>query len=235
MSDEPQLPEASPAGPVAETIVLRGAGSTDGADERPDASIPELLESDLTPAIESILLVVDTPTPAVEIARAIGISIDETTERLRALAAEYDEQGRGISLREAAGGWRMYTRERYAPYVEKFVLDGQKTRLTTAALETLAVIAYRQPVTRARVSAIRGVNVDGVVRTLLIRELVEETGTDQHTGGGQLSTTSLFLEKLGLRSLDDLPPIAPLLPDVDPQMDERLESGLAELAALDDD
>ncbi len=192
-----------------------------------------LLESDISPAIESILLVVDTPTAAVDIARAVGISTEEAEQHLAEIAAEYEEQGRGFQLRQAAGGWRLYTREEYAPYVEKYVLDGQKTRLTQAALETLAVIAYRQPVTRSRVSAIRGVNVDGVVRTLLTRELIEESGTDEQTGGGQLSTTDLFLEKLGLRSLEDLPPIAPHLPDVAPEMDERLESGLAELASLD--
>lgn len=200
----------------------------------PDATLPEsLLESDIAPAIESILLVVDTPTASVDIARALGISTDEAETHLAQLAAEYDDQGRGFQLRQAAGGWRLYTREIYAPYVEKYVLDGQKTRLTQAALETLAVIAYRQPVTRARVSAIRGVNVDGVVRTLVTRGLVEETGTDERTGGGQLSTTDLFLEKLGLTSLEDLPPIAPHLPDVAPDMDERLESGLAQLGSLD--
>lgn len=213
-STEPKLVEIEETVPVAE----------------PDT---RLLESDISPAIESILLVVDTPTAAVDIARAVGISTEQAEAHLTEIAAEYEEQGRGFQLRQAAGGWRLYTREEYAPYVEKYVLDGQKTRLTQAALETLAVIAYRQPVTRSRVSAIRGVNVDGVVRTLLTRELIEESGTDEQTGGGQLSTTDLFLEKLGLRSLEDLPPIAPHLPDVAPEMDERLESGLAELASLD--
>lgn len=208
-------------------------------DEGEEAPGPDqlmtILESDISPAIESVLLVVDTPTSAMEIARAIGIGEDVALEHLRLLQAEYDEQGRGFQLREAAGGWRLYTREQYAPAVERFVLDGQKTRLTQAALETLAVIAYRQPVTRARVSAIRGVNVDGVVRTLLMRELIEESGHEEGTGGGLLSTTDLFVEKLGLNSLADLPPIAPLLPDVDPEMDERLESGLAALADLEMD
>ena len=194
-----------------------------------------VLESDISPAIESVLLVLDQPTAAIDIARAIGIGEDVVEGRLRALQADYDEQGRGFQLREAAGGWRLYTREQYAPAVEKFVLDGQKTRLTQAALETLAVIAYRQPVTRARVSAIRGVTVDGVVRTLLTRELIEESGQEEGSGGGLLSTTDLFLEKLGLKSITDLPPIAPLLPDVDPEMDERLESGLAAIADMEMD
>ncbi|WP_134325235.1 SMC-Scp complex subunit ScpB [Cumulibacter soli] len=204
------------------------------APSEPD-QLMTILESDITPAIESVLLVLDQPTAAMDIARAIGIGEDVVEARLQGLRAEYDEQGRGFQLREAAGGWRLYTREQYAPAVERFVLDGQKTRLTQAALETLAVIAYRQPVTRARVSAIRGVNVDGVVRTLLTRELIEESGHEEGSGGGLLSTTDLFLEKLGLKSLRDLPPIAPLLPDVDPEMDERLESGLAAIADMEMD
>jgi segregation and condensation protein B len=112
-------------------------------------------------------------------------------------------------------GWRFFTRDRYAPYVEKLLLDGQRARLTRAALETLAVIAYRQPVTRARIAAVRGVNVDGVIRTLVLRGLIEETGTDAETGGLLYRTTELFLERLGLSSLEDLPAIAPLLPEVD--------------------
>jgi segregation and condensation protein B len=136
-------------------------------------------------------------------------------EHLRLLSNKYTDQDRGIDLRRAGGGWRFYTRDRYAPYVERLLLDGQRAKLTRAALETLAVIAYRQPVTRARVAAVRGVNCDGVIRTLLARGLVEETGTDQETGGHLYRTTELFLERLGLSSLEDLPPIAPLLPEVD--------------------
>lgn len=215
-------------------VVLRGRDIDTPEAEEPETLIPALLESDIPAAIESILLVVDSPAPAADIARAIGIGIAQTEEQLGRLAAEYEEQGRGFQLRQAAGGWRLYTREQFAPYVEKFVLDGQKTKLSKAALETLSVIAYRQPVTRSRVSAIRGVNCDGVVRNLLIRELIVESGTDGQ-GGGLLSTTALFLEKLGIASLDELPPIAPLLPDVDPDMDESLESGLAALASIDDE
>ena len=225
---------AAASGPAPVEIELPPRAE-DGEEPGPADQLMTILESDISPAIESVLLVVDTPTSAMDIARAIGIGEDVATEHLQALQAEYDEQGRGIQLREAAGGWRLYTREQYAPAVERFVLDGQKTRLTQAALETLAVIAYRQPVTRARVSAIRGVNVDGVVRTLLMRELIEEAGHEEGSGGGLLSTTDLFVEKLGLKSLADLPPIAPLLPDVDPEMDERLESGLADLADMEMD
>ena len=110
-------------------------------------------------------------------------------------------------------GWRLYTREEHAAVVERYLVDGQRSRLTQAALETLAVIAYRQPVTRARVSAIRGVGVDGVMRTLLARGLVHEVGTDPDSGGGLYATTPLFLERLGLTGLDELPELAPLLPE----------------------
>jgi segregation and condensation protein B len=138
----------------------------------------------------------------------------EVVGTLRALAREYTEQGRGFDLREVAGGWRYYTRPDCAPVVERFVLDGQHARLTQAALETLAVVAYRQPVSRGRVSAVRGVNVDGVMRTLLARGLVEEAGTEPETGAHLYRTTSYFLERLGLRSLDELPELAPLLPEI---------------------
>jgi segregation and condensation protein B len=131
------------------------------------------------------------------------------------MSEQFTERQRGIDLRKVGGGWRFYTRDKFAPYVEKLLLDGQRARLTRAALETLAVIAYRQPVTRQRVAAVRGVNVDGVIRTLLARGLIEETGTDHDTGGFLFRTTELFLERIGLSSLDDLPPIAPLLPEVD--------------------
>jgi segregation and condensation protein B len=119
-----------------------------------------------------------------------------------------------------AGGWRLYTRDEYAPWVQRFVLDGQQARLTQAALETLAVVAYRQPVSRARVSAIRGVNVDGVMRTLVSRGLVEESGAEPETGAYLYRTTSYFLERLGLTSLEDLPDLAPHLPDLDALEDE---------------
>ena len=131
------------------------------------------------------------------------------------MAEELTARDSGIDLREAGGGWRMYTRARFAPYVERLLLDGARSKLTRAALETLAVVAYRQPVTRARVSAVRGVNVDAVMRTLLARGLITEAGTDPDTGAVTFATTELFLERLGLSSLTDLPDIAPLLPDVD--------------------
>jgi len=166
-------------------------------------------------ALEAILLVVDEPVSDVVLAQVLERSRDEIRHALLELAAGYEAQLRGFDLREIAGGWRFYTRAEYASAVERFVLDGQQARLTQAALETLAVVAYRQPVSRARVSAVRGVNVDGVMRTLVGRGLVEERGTDAETGAILYGTTSYFLERLGLGSMDELPPLAPYLPDIE--------------------
>ena len=166
-------------------------------------------------ALESVLLVIDSPASEKLLADVFGQSVKRVTKTLKAMSARYTESGSGIDLRRIGDGWRFYTRDRYAPYVEKLLLDGQRAKLTRAALETLAVIAYRQPVTRARIAAVRGVNVDGVIRTLVARGLISEIGTDSDTGGILYRTTELFLERLGLSSLADLPPIAPLLPEVD--------------------
>lgn len=176
----------------------------------PEGELPPLFA-----ALEAVLLVTDEPVPAVTLAQVVERPTGEVEAVLVALAREYAEQGRGFELRQVAGGWRLYTRADCAPYVERFVLDGQQARLTQAALETLAVIAYRQPVTRQRVSAVRGVNVDGVVRTLVARGLVTEAGTDDETGATRYRTTSYLLERLGLQSLDELPSLAPLLPELD--------------------
>jgi segregation and condensation protein B len=171
--------------------------------------------ADLRPALEAVLMVADQPLDQVTLATAVGYPVAEVAEALTALAGEYDEQARGFELRNVAGGWRYYTREEFAPVVEKFVLDGQQARLTQAALETLAVVAYKQPVSRSRVSAIRGVNVDGVMRTLLTRGLVEEAGTDNETGANLYRTSNYFLERIGVTSLDELPELAPLMPDLE--------------------
>ena len=176
--------------------------------------------AELRPSLEAILMVADQPLDQVTLASAVGYPVEEVTAALADLAAEYDEQGRGFELRTVAGGWRYYTREEFAPVVEAFVLDGQQARLTQAALETLAVVAYKQPISRARVSAIRGVNVDGVMRTLLTRGLVEEAGQDGETGANLYRTTSYFLERIGITALDDLPELAPYLPDMDDMEDE---------------
>ncbi|HET6699482.1 MAG TPA: SMC-Scp complex subunit ScpB [Nocardioidaceae bacterium] len=170
--------------------------------------------ADLRPALEAVLMVADQPLDHVTLASAVGYPPDQVVTALEQLAAEYTDQGRGFELRSVAGGWRYYTREEYAAVVEAFVLDGQQARLTQAALETLAVVAYKQPVSRARVSAVRGVNVDGVMRTLVARGLVEEAGNDPETTATLYRTTSYFLERIGVTSLDELPELAPLLPEM---------------------
>ena len=167
----------------------------------------------LRASLEAILLVADEPVPVVVLAQVLERPRNEVAAELHGLADEYRDQGRGFDLREIAGGWRFYTREDCAPLVERFVSDGQEVRLTQAALETLAVVAYRQPVSRARVSAVRGVNCDSVMRTLVLRGLVEESGTDAETSAILYRTTAYFLERLGLASLDDLPELAPFLPE----------------------
>jgi segregation and condensation protein B len=182
----------------------------------PDELVDELVDqAALRGALEALLLVIDEPAEESQLAAALGQPVGRVVAELRALADSYRHQERGIDLRKVGAGWRFYTRDRYAPYVERMLGDGQRAKLTRAALETLAVVAYRQPVTRARVAAVRGVNCDGVIRTLLTRGLVEESGVDQHTQGILYRTTELFLERLGLSSLAELPPLAPLLPDVD--------------------
>ena len=175
----------------------------------------QLDDAELTAVLEALLLVVDTPVPVAMLATVTQQTTDRVASALERMATDLADRGSGIDLREAGGGWRMYTRARFAPYVEKLLLDGARSKLTRAALETLAVVAYRQPVTRARVSAVRGVNVDAVMRTLLARGLITEAGTDPDTGAVTFATTELFLERLGLWSLADLPDIAPLLPDID--------------------
>lgn len=194
----------------------------------PDDAAPALAVplTELRPALEAVLMVADQPLGPAVLATAVGYPVEEVLAALDGLSREYAEQGRGFDLRNVAGGWRFYTREEYAAVVEAFVLEGQQARLTQAALETLAVVAYKQPVSRARVSAIRGVNVDGVMRTLLTRGLVEEAGQDGETGANLYRTTSYFLERIGVTGLDDLPELAPYLPDMD-----EIEDELAEMAA----
>lgn len=181
-------------------------------------------ERALRAAIEAVLFVSDTPVPTTSLAAALARPEGEVQDALAALGTELTQRGAGLELRAVAGGYRLYTREQYASAVERFLREGQRSRLTQAALETLAVIAYRQPVTRGRVSAIRGVNVDAVARTLISRGLIAEVGTDPETGAGLYATTDLFLEKLGLAGLDELPSLAALLPDIDELGDDELGS-----------
>ncbi|KBM76525.1 segregation and condensation protein ScpB [Mycobacterium tuberculosis KT-0034] len=190
----------------------------------PDIAEPAELDADeLKRVLEALLLVIDTPVTADALAAATEQPVYRVAAKLQLMADELTGRDSGIDLRHTSEGWRMYTRARFAPYVEKLLLDGARTKLTRAALETLAVVAYRQPVTRARVSAVRGVNVDVVMRTLLARGLITEVGTDADTGAVTFATTELFLERLGLTSLSELPDIAPLLPDVD-TIDDLSES-----------
>ncbi|WP_449064109.1 SMC-Scp complex subunit ScpB [Planomonospora algeriensis] len=175
----------------------------------------------LRTALEAILLVVDEPVAEMTLAQVLERPVHEVSAALRELSAEYTEAGRGFDLREVAGGWRFYTRAECASVVERFVRDGQQTRLTQAALETLAVVAYRQPVSRARVAAIRGVSSDGVMRTLVTRGLVEEAGTEPESQAVLYRTTSYFLERMGLRDLDELPELAPFLPDDVETLEEK--------------
>ncbi|MFE5642558.1 SMC-Scp complex subunit ScpB [Rhodococcus sp. NPDC056516] len=186
----------------------------------------DLDDDQLDAVLESLLLVVDSPAEVNQLASVTGTAPERVEQRLTLMSAALTARGSGMDLRNAGDGWRLYTRQEFAPYVEKLLLDGARTKLTRAALETLAVVAYRQPLTRARISAVRGVNVDGVVRTLLARGLIAEAGPDPDTNATRYSTTELFLERLGLASLSELPELAPLLPDVDliDDISESLES-----------
>ncbi len=210
--NEPQEPDA---------ITTPAAAEPRAPAEPPDREALVAL-SDTKSSLEAILLVADEPVPVNVLAQVLELPRETISAALDELAALYTEQGRGFDLREVAGGWRYYTRSEYAGVVEKFVRDGQEVRLTQAALETLAVVAYRQPVGRAQVSAVRGVNCDGVIRTLTLRGLVEEAGIDHETGAILFRTTDYFLERLGLASLDQLPDLAPFLPE---QLDDEPDAG----------
>jgi segregation and condensation protein B len=177
----------------------------------------------LAAALEALLMVADEPMSTMTLAQATKSPVDEIEACLASLAQDYRDQGRGFDLREIAGGWRFYTSADCSPIIERWVLDGQQARLTQASLETLAVIAYRQPVTRGRVSAVRGVNVDGVIKTLLSRGLIEEAGHEAESSAIYYRTTSYFLERLGIASIDELPPVAEHIPDL-ADLDEFLDS-----------
>lgn len=176
-------------------------------------------------ALEALLLLAAEPVTQFELAQAVAVPESVVAETLAELVAFYEETGRGFELRQVGGGWRYYTREEHAELITRYVVEGQQSKLSQAALETLAVVAYTQPISRARVSAVRGVNVDAVMRTLLARGLIEEAGHDQESGAVLFATTSYFMERMGLKALEDLPPLAPQLPEV-----EELEAELGQLA-----
>jgi segregation and condensation protein B len=187
-----------------------------------DSQLSHVIDSAaLARSIEAILMVVDEPVTELTLASVLQVTVDQVIGALDALVPSYVD--RGFTLKAINGGWRFYSHPDCSDVVEKFVLDGQQNRLTQAALETLAVIAYRQPISRARVSAIRGVNVEAVMKTLVTRGLVEEYGVENETGAILYKTTTYFLERLGLNALTDLPPLAPHLPDIE-GLDEILDS-----------
>ncbi len=172
---------------------------------------------DVARAIEAILMVADDPQSIVSLGTALGVPVKQIKAAVAELVADYDGANggvqRGFELREVAGGWRIYVRAEFDHVVTDFVLTQNPTRLSPAALETLAVIAYKQPITRGQISSIRAVNVDGVVRTLVSRGLITEVTTDVETGAVLYGTTDLLLTQLGINSLEEMPAIAPLLPD----------------------
>ena len=200
--------------------------TTQQNDEDFEETAPEVAQ-DIAPQLEALLLMAEEALPVAVLAEAVAAPVDVVEQALHELAAFYDETGRGFELRGVGGGWRYSTRPEHHELLSRWVVEGQVNRLTQAGLETLSVIAYMQPVSRSRVSAVRGVNVETAVRTLLARDLVREEGQDEQTGAALLRTTDYFLERIGLASLDELPPIAPRLPDA-----AALE---AELAALTSD
>ena len=190
------------------------------ADQMSDARTQETRR-----ALEAVLMVAEQPVEAQLLAQLLEVPVAEVEARCAELAAEYEAADRGFALVQVAGGWRYQSHPDLSPYVERFVLEGQSARLSGAALETLAIVAYKQPVSRAQVAAIRGVNVDGVMRTLQQRGFIAEVAKDPGPGQAVLfGTTALFLERLGVNSLDELPPLAEFVPGAD--VVEHLEAGL---------
>jgi segregation and condensation protein B len=212
--------DAAP-GAAFETVPETAAGTaSEAVSEVEPAGPPTLDEPPLGALLEAVLMVAENPVPVADLVTGLGYPPEDVERCLAALAGDYEEAGRGFALRFVGGGWRFYAADACAPWVERFVLAGQHPRLSQAALETLAVVAYQQPVTRGRISAVRGVAADGVIRTLVARGLVEEAGTDPDSGASTYRTTPAFLERLGLRDLGELPPLAPLLPDLTDLPDE---------------
>jgi segregation and condensation protein B len=218
--DAEPSPAPAPQDPTPADVPAGEPAPGEPAEEQFELLAPEELRGGL----EALLFVMDDPVDEETLAAALRCPVEQVRSGLAEVAEGYDQRRSGITLRRVGEGWRLYTRDEHAPVVERYLVDGQRSRLTQAALETLAVIAYRQPVTRSRVSAIRGVGVDGVMRTLLTRGLVREVGSDPDSGGGLYATTPLFLERLGLESLADLPELAPFLPETAAMLDEHPDS-----------
>lgn len=182
-----------------------------------DTTVDTVIDTPLTEKLEAILLIIDEPLGLVALAAAVGAPVPAVRQAIETLVDDYDGNGhgprRGFELREVGGGWRLYVRDEHDALVAEFVGGQAPARLSQAALETLAVIAYKQPVTRSQVASIRAVNVDSVVRTLLARGLITELFADSETGAINYGTTDALLQNLGINSLDELPPISPLLDD----------------------
>lgn len=185
-----------------------------GAVERVEEPEADLGAPSLAAAIEALLLIADEPLSAEDLGTVLKTPPDLVTATVEQLQSDYATSGRGFTIRRESGGWRFVTAADCSELVTRFVKDGQSARLSQAALETLAVVAYRQPVSRSRVSAIRAVNVDGVMKTLMNRGLVTEVGHDADSGAVLYATTEYFLQRLGIASLDELPPVADYLPDL---------------------
>ncbi|WP_419469355.1 SMC-Scp complex subunit ScpB [Candidatus Frankia alpina] len=209
--------DADTAGPpaVAAAAGTGGGGTAAAGTARTPPRVDAADRPPLAALLEAVLMVAERPVGVAELATGLGASAREIERLLPELAEGYVRDGRGFRLRHVGAGWRFYTADECAPWAEGFVLAGQSARLSQAALETLAVVAYQQPVSRGRIAAVRGVSADGVIRTLTARRLVEEIGHDPETGAILYATTDYFLERMGLRGLDELPPLAPLLPGLD--------------------
>jgi segregation and condensation protein B len=222
---EPERVSADTDGTVAnepERAVPSADGAAFGgtaAGSTPEREVADALLDDalgapsLEAACEAVLLLADQPLDLPTLATIVRRPVEQVEAVVHGLADQYTEDGRGFDLRAVAGGWRFYTRADCADVVSRYVIDGQQARLTQAALETLAIVAYRQPISRGRISAVRGVNVDGVVRTLITRGLVEEAGTEPGGHATLLRTTAYFMERLGISSLNELPPLAEHIPN----------------------
>jgi len=182
--------------------------------EESEEGVAELAAPSLRAALEAILMVIDEPVKVEILAQITDTPVADVENELANIGYELEQKQSGFLLRQVAGGWRFYTNEECWPIVEKFVKEGQPTKLTQASLETLAVVAYKQPVSKGRISAIRGVNVDSVIRTLLNRGLIEEAGMEHESQSILYRTTSYFLEKLGINDLSDVPAVADYLPDM---------------------
>lgn len=190
-----------------------------------NAGAPTPVDADIVRALEAVLLVATEPVPVALLSDILGLAPEVVDGLCRSLADAYGEAGHGFELVQVAGGYRYQTRAEFAPYVERYILDGQRARLSGAALETLAIVAYKQPISRSQIASIRGVDPDGVLRTLQSRGYIDQVGRDPGPGQAVMwGTTPAFLEKLGINSVNDLPPIAEFVPGAD--VVEALEIGL---------